>query len=54
VICVCDAFEAMVSRRPYRAPLSVEEALFELAAGAGSQFDPDVVAAVEIEAAHTS
>jgi HD-GYP domain-containing protein (c-di-GMP phosphodiesterase class II) len=40
----------MVSRRPYRAPLSVDEALAELAGAAGTQFDPDVVSAVEIEA----
>jgi hypothetical protein len=46
VISACDAFEAMVSRRPYRAPLSVATALGELAAGAGSQFDPEVVAAL--------
>jgi hypothetical protein len=50
VISACDAFEAMVSRRPYRAPLSVEQALAELVAASGSQFDPVVVAAVELEA----
>jgi hypothetical protein len=49
VISACDAFEAMVSRRPYRAPLSVDSALRELLAAAGSQFDPRVVAAVEAE-----
>jgi hypothetical protein len=49
VISVCDAFEAMVSRRPYRAPLSVESALRELLSAAGSQFDPRVVQAVEVE-----
>jgi HD-GYP domain-containing protein (c-di-GMP phosphodiesterase class II) len=49
VISVCDAFEAMVSRRPYRAPLSFDAALRELLAGAGSQFDPGLVAAVEAE-----
>ena len=46
VISVCDAFEAMVSDRPYRASLDVAAALAELIAGAGSQFDPAVVAAV--------
>jgi HD-GYP domain-containing protein (c-di-GMP phosphodiesterase class II) len=54
VIAACDAFEAMVSRRPYRAPLSVDEALGELTAGAGSQFDPAVVAAVQVEVAATA
>jgi hypothetical protein len=49
VISACDAYEAMVSRRPYRAPLRVRTALAELVAGAGSQFDPSVVAAVEAE-----
>jgi hypothetical protein len=49
VISVCDAFEAMVSRRPYRAPLSVESAMRELVAASGSQFDPQVVEAVEVE-----
>jgi HD-GYP domain-containing protein (c-di-GMP phosphodiesterase class II) len=50
VISACDAFEAMVTRRPYRAPLSVDEALAELVSAAGTQFDPQVVGAVEIEA----
>jgi hypothetical protein len=50
VISVCDAFEAMVAQRPYREALSVDEALRELLAGAGSQFDPAVVSAVEAEA----
>jgi HD-GYP domain-containing protein (c-di-GMP phosphodiesterase class II) len=49
VISVCDALEAMVARRPYRAPLSLDAALGELLAGSGSQFDPAVVAAVEAE-----
>src|SRR3954469_20349745 len=49
VISVCDAFEAMVSRRPYRAPLTVDMAMRELLGAAGSQFDPLVVAAVERE-----
>ena len=51
VIAACDAFEAMVSHRPYRAPLDAHEAMDELKAGAGSQFDPMVVLAVEIELA---
>jgi len=43
---VCDAMHAMTSDRPYRARLSDEEALNELTTNAGSQFDPDVVAAL--------
>jgi HD-GYP domain-containing protein (c-di-GMP phosphodiesterase class II) len=51
VIAACDAFEAMISDRPYRAALSVDEALGELASGAGSQFDPRVVRALWRESA---
>jgi diguanylate cyclase (GGDEF)-like protein len=45
VVCVCDAFDAMVSERPYRAASSRDEAFAELRHCAGSQFDPDVVEA---------
>jgi len=44
VIFVCDAFHAMTTDRPYRRALSLEQACKELEEGAGSQFDPDVVA----------
>ena len=43
VIAVCDAWQAMITDRPYRPALSREQALAELRAGAGSQFDPDLV-----------
>ena len=33
----------MTDRRPYRTAISWDEALEELAAGAGTQFDPDVI-----------
>ena len=46
VICVCDAYDAMVSNRPYRSAMTVREALAELRSAAGSQFDPAVVDAV--------
>ncbi|HEY7563227.1 MAG TPA: diguanylate cyclase [Gaiellaceae bacterium] len=46
IIAVADAFEAMVSRRPYREPRSVDEALAELARCAGTQFEPRCVAAL--------
>lgn len=45
LVSVVDAFDAMTSGRTYRAALSVERALAELKANAGSQFDPDVVSA---------
>ena len=45
VIAVCDSYDAMTSDRSYRRAMSEEVALAELRAGAGSQFDPQVVAA---------
>jgi PAS domain S-box-containing protein/diguanylate cyclase (GGDEF)-like protein len=42
----CDAYHAMTSDRPYRNALTREQALIELRDNAGSQFDPDVVAAL--------
>jgi ribonuclease P protein subunit RPR2 len=45
VFAVVDAFDAMTTDRPYRTALSVEEAAAELTRMAGTQFDPDVVAA---------
>jgi diguanylate cyclase (GGDEF)-like protein len=43
IIAVCDAYDAMVSTRPYRSRMSAEVALEELRRCAGSQFDPAVV-----------
>jgi len=40
---VADAFDAMMSDRPYRAALGIEKAVNELQVGKGSEFDPDVV-----------
>ena len=45
VIAVCDAFDAMVSQKPYRMPMRSDEALEELRNCAGSQFDAEVVEA---------
>ena len=42
IVCCCDAFSAMTTDRPYRAALSLETAIGELHANAGTQFDPDV------------
>jgi response regulator RpfG family c-di-GMP phosphodiesterase len=47
IACVADAFDAMLSGRPYRsAQLTLEGALDELRRHAGTQFDPDVVGAL--------
>ena len=45
IISVADAYDAMMSRRPYRAGLLAADALAELRREAGSQFDPVVVEA---------
>ena len=45
IIAVCDAFDAMISERPYSCTMSSEDALDELRRCAGSQFDPRVVEA---------
>ena len=47
IISVCDAFDAMVSDRPYRGGRSTADALEELRSHAGTQFDPAVVEAFE-------
>ena len=43
IVAVCDAFDAMVNDRPYRARRTTEEATIALIAGAGSQWDPEMV-----------
>jgi two-component system cell cycle response regulator len=43
VILICDAYNAMTEGRPYRPAVSGEVALEELRAGAGTQFDPELV-----------
>jgi putative nucleotidyltransferase with HDIG domain len=47
ILCVCDSYNAMTTNRPYRAALSVQAALRELRRCTGSQFDPQVVRALE-------
>jgi HD-GYP domain-containing protein (c-di-GMP phosphodiesterase class II) len=43
IISVCDAFDAMVTDRPYRSGMGREAALAELRRCAGSHFDAAVV-----------
>ena len=45
IVSVVEAVEAMVSDRPYRKALTAAQVLQELANGAGTQWDPDVVEA---------
>jgi HD-GYP domain-containing protein (c-di-GMP phosphodiesterase class II) len=45
IVCICDAFNAMITDRPYRDSRSTDEAVAELEACAGTHFDPHVVAA---------
>jgi putative two-component system response regulator len=46
IISVCDAYGAMTCDRPYRAAMDPDDALEEIRAGSGSQFDPSVVQAL--------
>lgn len=46
IVAVGDAFDAMTSHRPYRGPTSLDAALGELEAHAGTQFDPCCVRAL--------
>ncbi len=43
IISVCDAYEAMTSKRPYKEPISKEAAIIELKKYSGRQFDPSLV-----------
>jgi HD-GYP domain-containing protein (c-di-GMP phosphodiesterase class II) len=47
IFAVVDAYDAMTSERPYRKAVPPEEALQEIRANAGIQFDPQVVEAFE-------
>jgi HD-GYP domain-containing protein (c-di-GMP phosphodiesterase class II) len=47
IFSVADAFDAMTADRHYRQALGLDETMHELRKHAGSQFDPDVVAALE-------
>jgi HD-GYP domain-containing protein (c-di-GMP phosphodiesterase class II) len=43
IICCCDAYNAMVTDRPYRRSLGHRAAVAELVGNSGTQFDPHVV-----------
>jgi putative nucleotidyltransferase with HDIG domain len=43
IMAVADAFDAMLSGRPYKKPYSKEKAVEELRENSGTQFDPEIV-----------
>jgi putative two-component system response regulator len=43
IVSICDAYDALVNNRPYRASRSVDEAIQILEGGAGWQWDPRLV-----------
>jgi HD-GYP domain-containing protein (c-di-GMP phosphodiesterase class II) len=47
VILVADAYDAITTERSYKTAATPEDAIAELRAHAGTQFDPSVVAALE-------
>jgi putative nucleotidyltransferase with HDIG domain len=52
IVTVADCFNAMIGRRPYRPAMSPARALEQLEAGAGAQFDGEIVAAMRDLVAH--
>jgi tetratricopeptide (TPR) repeat protein len=42
LVSLCDAFDALCHRRPWRAALPIEQALLIIREGAGTQFDPEL------------
>lgn len=45
IVSVADAFDAMITERPYKKPMAVEDAINEIVSKQAKQFDPKVVAA---------
>ncbi|MEM3486179.1 MAG: HD domain-containing phosphohydrolase [Candidatus Methanomethyliaceae archaeon] len=43
IFAVCDVFDALTSQRPYKAPLSCDEAMEIILSESGKHFDPDIV-----------
>jgi len=44
IISIADAYDAMISDRPYRKAMSISEAMKEIERNAGTQFDPRIAA----------
>ena len=53
IVFAADAYNAMTTDRPYRGALTQEQAMRELRAGAGTQFDTRVVEALSVAIAMT-
>jgi len=50
LMAVADVYDALISRRVYKAPLSHDDAVAVIVEGSGAHFDPDLVAGfVELE-----
>jgi len=47
IVSVVDVYEALTSPRPYREPLTPDQAVVYIRRGSGTQFDPEVVAVFE-------
>lgn len=42
ILAVADAYQAMISSRPYRKGLPIDQAILEIRKGSGNQFDPEI------------
>ncbi len=51
IISIADSFDAMTQARPYKEPISEEQAIEEILTCAGTQFDP-TIARVFVEHYH--
>lgn len=54
IVAVCDAFDALVTTRPYRGRLNTVDAVMILMRGAGRQWDPELVRLLADRAAYLS
>ena len=45
ICCVCDVFDALLTKRPYKRAWTLEETIQEIERGNGTLFDPDMVEA---------
>lgn len=43
ILAICDAYDAMISERPYKEAISSKEALAEIERCSGTMFDPEIV-----------